>query len=56
VFAKAKQTRAPGGEHVTRRWKIDTNAVVFYFELARLSDSGERPAFAATSEIENSAP
>ena len=40
VFASAKQTRTPAGEHVTRRWKIDTGDVVFYFELARLSDCG----------------
>ena len=40
VFARAKQIRTPAGEHVTRRWKIDTADVVFYFELARLSDGG----------------
>jgi hypothetical protein len=40
VFDKAKHPRAPAGEHVTRRWKIDAEAVVFYFELARLSDGG----------------
>ena len=40
VFDKAKHPRAPAGEHVTRRWKINAEAVVFYFELARLSDSG----------------
>ena len=40
VFDKAKHPRAPAGEHVTRRWKINAEAVVFYFELAQLSDSG----------------
>ena len=40
VFDKAKHSRALAGEHVTRRWKINAEAVVFYFELARLSDSG----------------
>jgi 5-methylcytosine-specific restriction endonuclease McrA len=40
VFASAKKARTPAGEHVTRRWKIDTADVVFYFELARLSDGG----------------
>jgi hypothetical protein len=35
VFDKAKHPRAPAGEHVTRHWKINAEAVVFYFELAR---------------------
>jgi 5-methylcytosine-specific restriction endonuclease McrA len=38
VFGSATETRARVGEHVTRRWKIDTDDVVFYFELARLSE------------------
>src|ERR1700730_4966251 len=42
VFDKAKHPRAPAGEHVTRRWKINAEAVVFYFELARLSSTAER--------------
>jgi 5-methylcytosine-specific restriction endonuclease McrA len=40
VLANGKQTRAPAAEHVTRRWKIDTDPVLFYFELARLTDDG----------------
>jgi HNH endonuclease len=40
VFDEAKHPRTPAGEHVTRRWKINTEVVVFYFELARLSDGG----------------
>jgi hypothetical protein len=39
VFARATQTCAPTGEHVTRGWKIDTGDVIFYFELARLSEA-----------------
>ena len=42
MFTKAQQTQAPAGAWVTRLWKIDTDAVVFYFELARLSNSEER--------------
>ncbi len=36
VFDKAKRARAPVGEHVPRHWKIKAEAVVFYFEFARL--------------------
>jgi HNH endonuclease len=39
VFDEAKHPRTPASD-VTRRWKINAEAVVFYFELARLSDSG----------------
>jgi hypothetical protein len=38
VSGSATETRTPIGEHVTRRWKIDTDCVVFYCELARLSE------------------
>jgi hypothetical protein len=40
VFAKATQTCAPSGEQLTRRCKIDNGDVIFYFELARLSEGG----------------
>jgi hypothetical protein len=30
MFARAKQPRALAGEHVTRRWKIDTGDVIFF--------------------------
>jgi 5-methylcytosine-specific restriction endonuclease McrA len=38
VSDKAKHALAPVGE--PRRWKINAEAVVFYFELARLPKSG----------------
>jgi 5-methylcytosine-specific restriction endonuclease McrA len=40
VFAKAPQTCAPSDEQVIRRWKMDASDVIFYFELAGLSESG----------------
>jgi hypothetical protein len=35
----ATETRAPDGEHVTRRCKIDTDYGAFYFDLAWLSEA-----------------
>jgi hypothetical protein len=40
VFDQATHARAPGGKYVARRWKINSETVVFYFELARLLNSG----------------
>jgi 5-methylcytosine-specific restriction endonuclease McrA len=40
VFDKAKRDGTPFGKQGFRRWKIKAGAVVFYFELARLSNSG----------------
>ena len=37
VFDKSKHPREPAGQQVTRRWKINAEAVVFYFELVQLS-------------------
>jgi 5-methylcytosine-specific restriction endonuclease McrA len=45
VFDKAKHVRPPVGEPVPRRWKINAEAVIFYFELARLPSSGSRKSF-----------
>jgi len=39
VREQATHARALGGEYGPRRWKINSEAVVFYFELARLLDS-----------------
>jgi hypothetical protein len=36
---QATHACALGGEYGLRRWKISSEAVVFYFELARLSNS-----------------
>jgi hypothetical protein len=40
VFDQATHARAPGGKYVPRRWKIKSETVVFYFELARLLNGG----------------
>ena len=45
VFDKAKRGGAPLGKHVLGRWKIKAGAVVFYFELARLSNSDSQLLF-----------
>jgi 5-methylcytosine-specific restriction endonuclease McrA len=37
LFDEAKDAGTPVREQVLRRWKIEAEAVVFYFELARLS-------------------
>src|SRR5215471_6496069 len=39
LFDQATHARAPGGKYVLRRWKINSETVVFYFELARLLNS-----------------
>ena len=39
VCEQATPARALGGEYGPRRWKINSEAVVFYFELARLLNS-----------------
>ena len=33
LFDQATYARAPGGKYVPRRWKINSETVVFYFEL-----------------------
>jgi hypothetical protein len=43
VFDKAKGDGAPFGKQRLGHWKIKAGAVVFYFELARLSNSGSQP-------------
>src|SRR6266436_5070767 len=45
VFDKAKRDGAPLGRHGLGRWKIKAGAVVFYFELARLSNSDSQLLF-----------
>ena len=42
VFDKAKRDGAPLGEQGLGRWKITAGAVIFYFELARLSNNGSQ--------------
>ena len=45
VFDKAKRAGAPLGKQGLGRWKIKAGAVVFYFELARLSNGGSQLLF-----------
>src|SRR6266849_5639724 len=45
VFNKAKRAGAPLGKHGLGRWKIKAGTVVFYFELARLSNGGSQLLF-----------
>ena len=45
VFDKAKRDGAPLGRHGLGLWKIKAGAVVFYFELARLSNSDSQLLF-----------
>ena len=45
VFDKAKRAGAPLGKHGLGRWKIKAGTVVFYFELARLSNGGSQLLF-----------
>jgi hypothetical protein len=45
VFDNAKRYGAPLGKHGLGRWKIKAGAVVFYFELARLSNSDSQLLF-----------
>jgi 5-methylcytosine-specific restriction endonuclease McrA len=45
VFDKTKRDDAPLGKHGLGRWKIKAGAVVFYFELARLSNSDSQLLF-----------
>jgi hypothetical protein len=42
VFDQAKGDGGPLGKQELGRWKIKGGAVVFYFELARLSNSGSQ--------------
>ena len=38
IFDKAKDGGVPFGKQVRRRWRINAEAVVFYFELAQLPE------------------
>ncbi len=42
LFDKTKHAGRPVGEQARRRWKTNAEAVVFYFELARLPNSDLR--------------
>jgi hypothetical protein len=42
VFDKAKREGAPLDQQGPRRWKIKAGALVFYFEIARLSNNGSQ--------------
>jgi hypothetical protein len=51
VFDKANRDGAPLGKQRLGRWKIKAGAVVFYFELARLSNSGSNSFVRTESRI-----
>jgi hypothetical protein len=51
VCEQANHARALGGEYGPRRWKVNSEAVVFYFELARLLNSGLEIPFQASERF-----
>jgi hypothetical protein len=51
VCEQANHARAFSGEYGPRRWKVNSEAVVFYFELARLSNSGLEIPFQASERF-----
>ena len=48
---QANHARALGGEYGPRHWKANSEAVVFYFELARLLNSGLENPFQASERF-----
>jgi hypothetical protein len=42
VCEQANHSCALGGEYGPRRWKVNSGAVLFYFELARLSTASSK--------------
>jgi hypothetical protein len=48
---QANRARAVGGEYGPRRWKVNSEAVVFYFELGRLLNSGLENPFQASERL-----